>query len=99
MVTFAFWILVLGGAALLIFAVCCLWVMAVDAFMEWKHEPHQRSFYEGMEHVRNGLRSDSWWFSESLETQQLVMDLASGMSVSDARDKWRKARQVSEDSA
>ena len=38
------------------------------------------------------LKADSWWFSEDEITMRLMQDLASGMSVDEARKWWRERR-------
>lgn len=94
MTTFALWVLILAGAAATALALGLAYIFAIDAFRDWRHTPHYRSFYEGGEHARNKLAADSWWFSESPETQELLADLARGKDVSEAREKWRRSRAV-----
>lgn len=84
--------LVTVGAVVTILAGVGLCIFAVDQFFEWRHAPHQRSYRQGEAAAYNHLANDSWWFSESQETMELLANLARGMSVSDAREKWRKAR-------
>jgi hypothetical protein len=87
-----FVVLAIVGAIVAVCAavLCCMWVW--DSLLEWRHEPHQRSFLEGFQDARNRLQNDAWWFGESPETMQLLAELARGVPVSDAREKWRRAR-------
>jgi hypothetical protein len=87
----AFWIVLSVGAIVIVAAVVfgCLWF--VDGFLDWRKEPHQRSFLEGRANERNRLLQDSWWFSESPATCELLRDLGNQLSVYEAREKWRKA--------
>ena len=89
----ALYFLAIIGAAVLVLAVVGCYMICVDAFLDWRREPHRRSFYEGEQRVRNSITSDSWWFSESPETMELIANLGRGMDVSDAREKWRKSRE------
>jgi hypothetical protein len=91
-----FWLLAIIGGFVSLCAVAALVAISVNAFRDWRSEPHQRSFYEGGQEARNRLMNDAWWFSESPETCELLRDLGRGVNVSDARDKWRKARSVAE---
>ena len=86
------WVLMLLGAVVAVIVALWLCVYAREEFLDWRHEPHARSFDEGCEHVRNRLLNDAWWFGESPETMRLVQDLARGVSVAEARDNWRKVR-------
>lgn len=84
-----------GGVVLLLAAVAiCL--LSYWEFLDWRHAPHIRSYGEGFDDARNRLANDAWWFGESPETCELLRDLARGMSVSEAREKWRKARAKAE---
>lgn len=85
----------IGSIVVLVATVAALG-MAYDAFLEWRREPHYRSFQEGCEHARNRMMNDAWWFSESPETMTLIQELARGVNVSDAREKWRKSRAEQE---
>jgi len=76
--------------AVTIFAVTWL----IEEFFDWRKEPHQRSFLEGRANERNRLLQDAWWFSESPATCDLLRDLGNQVSVSEAREKWRKAMSV-----
>jgi hypothetical protein len=89
----AFWFLAVIGAAVAGLAVVAGFALAFDTFLDWRHAPHQRSFYEGHERLKSQLMHDSWWFSESPETMTLLQDLSRGLSVDTARDKWRRARK------
>lgn len=93
-----YFLAIIGGLVVATAAVvaCCL---VVESFQDWRHEPHQRSFYEGQQHTRNQLQNDAWWFSESPETMELIQELARGRSVSDVREKWRRDRTSSQSTA
>ena len=89
---------VLAGVGLLV-AVCaafCLFATAFDSFWNWRSLPHERSFLAGRADAGHRLFRDAWWFTESPETCELLQDLANGMEVSEARDKWRAARAKAE---
>ena len=62
----------------------------VDKARAWSQE---RRWDRQEDFLRRTLHSASWWFSEDEPTRQLVADLAD-RSVSDARERWRKARQA-----
>jgi hypothetical protein len=68
-------------------------IVAFCWFLDWKHDPHYPSFDEGVQHARDQLAGDSWWFSECEPTSQLIRDLASGIDVADARCRWREKRK------
>ncbi len=87
------WTLVIIGGLVVTIAAGFAVMLAITAFLDWRHEPHQRSFYEGGVDFRNRLANDAWWFSESPETCELLRELARGVNVSEARDRWRKARK------
>lgn len=91
-----FSILAAVGAVVAVVAAFGIFALGVTAFRDWRHEPHQRSHYEGFKDALNRLGNDSWWFSESPETMQLLADLSRGVDVSQAREKWRKARESTE---
>lgn len=93
MSTIASYVLMVTGAIVLLFAVVAIAVIAYDAFTDWMATPNKRSFDDGCAHVRHRLLSDAWWFGESPETMVLLQDIARGMDVSQAREKWRKARE------
>lgn len=50
-----------------------------------------------MERLTNSIRlrqaGEAWWFSEDEDTLLLLQDLATGMSVAVARDRWRARRR------
>jgi hypothetical protein len=71
-----------------------LFIASMESLRDWRREPHQWSFLEGQQHARNRLANDSWWFSESPETCELLRDLSRGVDVSTAREKWRKAQEA-----
>ncbi len=97
--TILFWILACVGAVGAVCAAVVCVAMVVDAYLEWRNEPHQRSFYEGTQKVRLQLANDSHWFSECPATQELLSALACGRDVSAAREQWRKARATTQPAA
>lgn len=95
MTELALWVLVAVGAAVVLVAMWLAVMMAVAAFLDWRKEPHRRSYCEGQADQSNRLANDAWWFSESPETCELLRNLARGMNVSEAREAWRKMRASS----
>jgi len=90
---FTLFLAVIGGVACLL-ALVMIGYSAVSAFLGLLDDYNrQRYFSRGSDFVRNRFLADAWWFSESPETCALIADLASGMDVSTARDKWRMARE------
>jgi hypothetical protein len=99
MAAFAFYVLSVVGTVVMI-ALCTLLVAwLVNALLDWRHEPHHRSFHQGRSHALNELANQAWWFGESPETMQLLLDLSRSVSTWDAREKWRKARSKEETEA
>lgn len=97
MIIAVYFLAIIGGLVIATAAACAC-CLAYEAFFDWRHEPHQRSYLEGREDAGQRLQNDAWWFSESPETMTLLQDLGRGMNVSEAREKWRKARVNQESS-
>lgn len=91
MIIAVYFLAIIGGVVIATATICAC-CLAYEAFFDWRHEPHQRSYLEGREDAGQRLQNDAWWFSESSETMLLLQDLGRGMNVSEAREKWRKAR-------
>ena len=94
MATVSLWILVGLGATVVLLGIVAASVGTVDWLRDFRRAAHPRSFGEGAESARNRLANDAWWFSECPEVMELLRDLAAGKDVGDAREKWRKARNV-----
>lgn len=89
--------LLAGCGVMVVFLATALFCVAGwERFRAWMLEHHQPSYLAGCEAAKNALRGDAWWFSESPATQSLLRDLASGVSVSEARERWRKNRIAEE---
>jgi hypothetical protein len=91
------WFLVVTGAIVIAFGAVCICVLAIGWLGEYFERTHGPSYEAGREFERYRLMSDSWWFSESPATTNLLQDLArDGASVYAVRERWRKARAEDE---
>lgn len=95
MIDFAIYSLVFVGAVFVLIVGAAAFIFACEWFRQWLKSRHEPSYWEGREDARNLLAQDAWWFSESPETCDLIRNLANGMGVDNAREKWRKARAES----
>jgi hypothetical protein len=92
-------VLAIVGGGVVCVAIFAAGIVAWNWLCEWHHTPHVRSYAAGFDDARNRLLGDAWWFGESPETCELLRDLARGVDVSQAREKWRKAKSITEASA
>lgn len=93
-------VLTIIGALFALVLAIAIFGTIINGLRDWRHEPHARSFYEGRCAVWNEVANDAWWFSEDPATMRLLQDLSgvgrqTPMGVSEARERWRKARESS----
>lgn len=92
MATVLYWLCFSIGALVLLVIIASLVFLSLERLRRWWLNPHAPSVDHGFKLSQERLIGDSWWFSESPATMQLLRDLASGVNVSVARDTWRKSR-------
>ena len=70
-----------------VFVVCCTAARAPKRLAD--------EYALGRQDERNSLRQIAHWFAEDTPTMHLLIDLASGKTIGDARDNWRERRKES----
>lgn len=88
-------LIILATIGVLTLASCA--VIGIAVFLDWIKDVYQyrsnASYQAGQEHRSQRLENDAWWFSEDETTCDLLLNLAKGMRVSEAREIWRQKRK------
>lgn len=82
---------------MVLLALFCLGLWALEAFDRRVMHPWRTRIEQAWhDHLMQRRLSDSWWFSEDPATMNLLVNMARGLDVSEARERWRAERAAKE---